>query len=106
MDNQQAAPDEIEGAPAGFDPNHYFATPSSRVDLATVKPHTCMQNVKQIGNYVHCYDGQHGMRLAHDEILVKKADGTFIIEKINIVTTDKKGAIVADLSVKRKRAKL
>lgn len=98
MDPSTPAPDEVVPSPAGFDPNHFWAQPSSRVNLSTVKPHRCMVNIKQIGNYVHCYDGHHGVRLAPNQMLVKQGDN-FVIKEIEVQQSP-------DLSVKRKRGKL
>lgn len=97
MDEQQDAQDQLGPAPAdnlGFDPRHFFATPDIRRDLSAVKPHACMENVRQIGNYVHCFNGNHGMRLAPGDILVRQSDGTFTVEPMKIVTTDKKGNVL------------
>lgn len=90
MDPEQDAQDQLADT-QGFDPRHYFATPDVRRDLTAVKPHACMENVRQIGNYVHCFNGNHGMRLAPDDILVRQSDGTFTVEKMKVITTDKKG---------------
>ena len=64
-------------------PIHLFASPSSDgINPATMRPHVCMQDVEQQGNYIHCKTGSHGMRLAPDEILEKDANGQFIISKV------------------------
>lgn len=98
MDPESSASGEVVQAPAGFDPSHFWAKPSTRVDLTAVRPHTCMQNIKQIGNYIHCFDGHHGVRLAPNQMLVKDGDN-FVIKEIEVHQSP-------DLSVKRKRGKL
>lgn len=73
MDQEPLAPDQLADFvpnPQGFDPKHYFASPSIRYNMATIKPHTCMKNVVHRGNYIHCKDGNHGIRLEPDQMLV------------------------------------
>lgn len=98
MDPQPPTSEPVAPAPAGFDPNHFWARPESRIDLTAVKPHKCMQNIRQIGNYVHCYDGNHGVRLKPNQMLVKEGDN-FIIKDIEVHQSPV-------LPVKRKRGKL
>lgn len=82
----------------GFDPNHLYATPSSRIDLSQVKPHDCMTDVVQKGNYIHCYTGHHGIRLKPNQILNKK-NGQYVIEEMVVQESPK-------LPPKRKRGKV
>lgn len=64
--------------PVGFDSSHYWATPDSRIDLSVVKPHTCMTDLVQRGNYIHCNVGHHGMRIAPNQIL-DNVDGEWVL---------------------------
>lgn len=61
---------QLEPESQGFDPTHKFAVPGARVDMLNVQAHTCMKNVVQRGNYIHCFDGNHGIRLEHNQVLV------------------------------------
>lgn len=72
-----------------------FARNESNFDITKVKPHQCMTDIVQRGNYIHCNTGNHGMRIPADKILVQKADGSFDLEDMVVHTTNKKGKIVA-----------
>lgn len=73
-------------------PQHFFASPSSTVDMNAVKPHACMENVRQRGNYIHCMNGNHGMRIPPGKVLTKDGHGNFQLE--DVVIRDETGEIV------------
>lgn len=106
MDSEPFAPERTDTEVAGFSPLHHYATPDTRVDLSKVKPHACMTNIKQIGNYVHCYNGNHGMRLGPHDMLVQNKDGQFEIVQITPTVTEEPKESAPALQSKRKRAKL
>lgn len=54
---------------------HKWAENESSFDLSQVKPHICMQDMAQFGNYIHCKTANHGMRMPANKILVKTAEG-------------------------------
>lgn len=70
-------------------PQHFFASPSSAFDMSHVKPHACMQNVEQRGNYIHCFDGNHGMRIPHGKMLTRDSNGNF--QLVDMMVVDEKG---------------
>lgn len=70
-------------------PQHLFAKPSSSVDMNQVKPHACMERVEQRGNYIHCFAGNHGMRIPHGKVLNKDVHGNWILE--DILVRDEEG---------------
>lgn len=90
----QVPDSEAQLKPQPYFPQHLFASPSSSFDSSKVKPHVCMQNVEQRGNYIHCHNGNHGMRIPHGKILTKDADGNFQLE--DILVRDETGALVTD----------
>ena len=68
----------------GFDPSHLWAKPGARVNLDVLRKHQCMVNIVQKDGYIHCYNGNHGMKIPPGKILVKK-DGVFTIEDVVIL---------------------
>lgn len=65
-------------------PQHLFASPSSSVDLRQVKPHACMQNIENRGNYIHCFEGNHGIHIPQGKMLSKDANGEWRLEDMII----------------------
>lgn len=78
-------PASNETPSVGNFPDLQFSRPSSQVDLSLVKPHVCMQNIEQRGNYIHCRDGNHGMRIPAGKILNKDKNGNWILEDMKII---------------------
>ena len=76
MDGEQIEQDPSQQA-ASVNPWPVFGTPSSSFDMKAVKPHACMQDIVQRGNYIHCNVGNHGMRIPLGKMLVKDAKGNW-----------------------------
>lgn len=64
-------------------PGHMFSAPDSSFDVSKVKPHACMTDIVQRGNYIHCNTGNHGMRVPPGKILTQQ-DGRFALTDIVI----------------------
>lgn len=56
----------------------------SNFDITKIKNHACMVNVKQIGNYIHCFDGNHGMRIPQGKIL-DRVDGQWVLKDMVVL---------------------
>lgn len=67
------------------DGQHYWSRPETSFDITKVKPHACMVNIEQRGNYIHCFDGNHGMRIPAGKILDKDDAGNWIIKDIQVL---------------------
>jgi hypothetical protein len=92
MDDKPSIKDDSETL--ATDPSkHKWAKNESNFDMSLLKPHACMQNIKQIGNYIHCYTGNHGMRLQPGTMLTKDADGNFTV--VDIPLRDETGKVIA-----------
>lgn len=70
-----------------------WGTPASSLDIKALKPHNCMVDIIQRGNYIHCNIGQHGMRIPQGKQLVKDAQGNW--DLIDIPLRDSQGKILA-----------
>lgn len=70
-----------------------YALPESEFDMQAVVPHACMVDMVQLGNYVHCNIGQHGMRIPAGKMLTRLPNGKF--DLVDQPMMDSTGQIVA-----------
>lgn len=88
---EQAKPEEP--APATNPTQHRWGSNTGTFDMSKLKPHRCMVNLHQRGNYIHCRDGNHGMRIPAGKILVKTPDG-WNLDDVTVLNVDSKGNVV------------
>lgn len=98
MDNKPPEQDTSQqdppvSAPTEANPWPKWATPSSTFDMRNLKPHKCMVDVVQRGNYIHCSTGNHGMRIPQGKMLTKDEQGNW--DLIDQPLRDEHGKIVA-----------
>lgn len=78
--DDQSTPEDDSPAPAVEASNprmHRWASNESNFDIAAAKPHACMSDIVQRGNYLHCNTGNHGMRIPAGKILIQTPEGAF-----------------------------
>lgn len=78
---------------APVNPWPVWGKPESNFDLSQIKPHQCMTDLVQRGNYLHCNTGNHGMRIPVGKMLTKDEQGNF--DLIDQPLSDSKGKVVA-----------
>lgn len=55
--------------------------------MTKVKPHACMDNITQRGNYIHCVPGNHGMRIPQGKIL-DRIDNQWVLKDMVVLKTE------------------
>lgn len=71
-----------------------WARNESNFDVSAVKPHKCMDNIVQRGNYIHCFTGNHGMRIPAGKILTKDAAGNWALADMVVFDVDETGQVI------------
>lgn len=61
-----------------------WSNPESQFDISSIRPHNCMVDIVQRGNYIHCNEGNHGMRIPAGKILNKR-DGEWVLDNIVVL---------------------
>ena len=93
MGDQPIEQDTGQQTPPLASPWGNYSVPDSTFDISALKPHKCMSDIIQRGNYIHCNVGNHGMRLPVGKMLVKLPNGDFDI--VDQPLRDADGKIVA-----------
>ena len=91
--DSETQPEPVAGGVHVNQGPHYFAQPDSIFDLSKVEPHQCMTDMVQVGNYLHCNTGHHGMRIPAG-MVVNCHDGQWVLEEMVVHDVDKRGKLL------------